>query len=113
VAYKDIEKQQQYQRDWYQRNKERRLKRQRELRDIQRQIIAQEKVRRGCAHCGYRESPVALDAHHHNGDKEFEIGKAVVARKSIEEIMIELAKCEILCANCHRIEHYEKKQLGE
>lgn len=105
MGYKNTEQQRKYQREWYQRNKERKLQGQRELRLARRAIVNAEKLRRGCEHCGYNASPIPLDAHHHNGDKDFEIEKAIRDRKPIEKILAELAKCQILCANCHRIEH--------
>ena len=41
---------------------------------------------------------------HHLRDKEFTISNCVHYGK--EKIMDEINKCEVLCANCHRIEHY-------
>jgi len=105
MGYSNTKKQKEYQRQWYQRNKEATLQQQREERTRRRDIVQAEKLRRGCDHCGYNASPIPLDAHHYNGDKDFEIGKAIRDRKPLELILAELAKCQILCANCHRIEH--------
>lgn len=60
-----------------------------------------------CARCGFSGHPEALDFHHVNGaDKDFSIGEAIVKTQSIKRLQKEIAKCEVLCANCHRREHF-------
>lgn len=57
-----------------------------------------------CNRCGYNENIVALEFHHIDpNEKEFQIGS--VSNKSWESIINEIKKCELLCSNCHRIEH--------
>jgi len=53
-------------------------------------------------------NPVALDFHHLY-NKKFEISKLSNSRYSFEYIMNEISKCILLCANCHRKEHYREK----
>lgn len=55
-----------------------------------------------CKRCGYDKHPAAMEFHHLR-DKDFTI--ANVANKSWDVIKKELDKCELLCSNCHRIEH--------
>ena len=71
------------------------------------------KLERGCAICGYRESPFALDFHHKNGkdDKEFVVSKLWKYPWSL--ILEEVQKCDVLCANCHRVVTMEKITLPE
>ncbi len=57
-----------------------------------------------CGRCGYDKHSAALEFHHTNPDeKTFNIGN--VANKSWNSIVSELDKCELVCSNCHRIEH--------
>ena len=70
-----------------------------------REFIREYKLEKGCAICGYRRSPFALEAHHKNDDKEFNIGTAIGDDVSKIRIIKELVKCVILCANCHRMIH--------
>ena len=56
-----------------------------------------------CNRCDFKGPPAAFDFHHRDGTKDFSIGQ--VANKSWEVIKRELAKCELLCRNCHAIEH--------
>lgn len=57
-----------------------------------------------CTRCGYSEHPAALQFHHSNPDnKEYMWTK--LRLKSWQKITKELDKCELLCANCHSIEH--------
>lgn len=56
-----------------------------------------------CKRCGYNKHPAALEFHHLE-DKKFTVGKEL-AIKSWKIIEAELNKCELLCSNCHRIEH--------
>jgi hypothetical protein len=52
-----------------------------------------------CRDCG-ESDPVVLDFDH-RGDKDFEIGQALTYR-SWKVILAEIAKCDVVCANCHR-----------
>lgn len=57
-----------------------------------------------CAHCGNKFPPAAYDFHHTNpSEKEGSLSK--ILWYSWDRIQIELDKCILLCANCHRIEH--------
>jgi hypothetical protein len=60
------------------------------------------KLERGCADCGYRAHPVALDFDHLPGTKKL-YRVATMAGMKRDLIDAEIAKCEVVCANCHRI----------
>ena len=55
-----------------------------------------------CAHCGNVYPPKAMDWHHVRGTKEFSIS-AGLRRYSKARILAEIAKCDLLCAVCHRL----------
>ena len=60
-----------------------------------------------CVKCGEAD-PIVLDFHHTDaGTKEFRIA-AVIWSHTIAAIEAEIVKCEVLCANCHRREHYRQ-----
>jgi len=62
-----------------------------------------------CTRCP--ENHIAcLDFHHLNPeDKDINVSQAVSAGWSFERIQQEIAKCEVLCANCHRKLHHEMR----
>ena len=63
-----------------------------------------------CQRCGWKGDQAALQFHHKDpNEKDFILGG--VANKSWESIIGEVKKCELLCANCHSIEHSSK--LGD
>ena len=84
-----------YMREWhYQRNAE--------VRDL---LIA-EKARRRCeweGGCQFNVTrPIHLGFDHLPGhEKSFELGKAQMLGKTVEEVQTELAKCQVLCHNHH------------
>lgn len=59
-----------------------------------------------CSKCGYNACVSALDFHHLDpSEKDFGLsGKRQTA--SWAKVKLELDKCIILCANCHREEHF-------
>ena len=71
--------------------------------------INEYKIQRGCKRCKITDSRV-LDFHHKNDKtKLFTIGgfrRAV----GFDRIQKEVKKCEVVCANCHRIIHDEKRK---
>jgi hypothetical protein len=56
-----------------------------------------------CNRCNWKGPVAAFEFHHKDDNKEFGIGTA--ANKSWIVIKKEIDKCELLCSNCHRIEH--------
>lgn len=57
-----------------------------------------------CMRCGWIGHVAAFQFHHRDpSQKDFGIG--AVANKSWAVIKKELEKCDLLCANCHHIEH--------
>lgn len=59
-----------------------------------------------CAKCGGVFDPCQYDFHHVNPEeKDFTIGENVLVGK--EKFIMEVNKCILLCANCHRLEHKE------
>jgi hypothetical protein len=59
---------------------------------------------RGCSRCS-EDDPRCLDFHHAKGPKLFTLAEAVSRSHSMKKVEEELAKCVVLCANCHRKEH--------
>lgn len=57
-----------------------------------------------CNRCGYDDYR-ALQFHHTNKEKDGNISE-MAQRNCWDVIMNEISKCEVLCANCHQIEHY-------
>jgi len=62
---------------------------------------------RGCHSCS-ETRPACLDFHHDQRDqKSMAVTDMITYGYGREKLRAEIAKCTILCANCHRWEHYE------
>jgi len=56
-----------------------------------------------CMDCGRVYPPEVMDYDHVRGEKLFSIGAG--PRKAWDKLMQEIAKCDLVCSNCHRIRH--------
>ena len=66
------------------------------------------KLASGCIDCGYNAHSAALEFDHLPGTvKLFCIGAA--KGRSMARVLAEIAKCEIVCANCHRVRTAARK----
>ena len=75
-----------------------------------REKINQIKLERGCARCGYNEHPAALHFDHRDHtQKAFNISQD--PKRSWESIEAEIAKCDVLCANCHSVRTHEEQHI--
>lgn len=81
--------------------------------DQRRHLLDQLKLKIGCVECGYSEHPAALDWSHRDdrGQKSFNIGANI--KRSWDDTLTEIAKCDVLCANCHRVMTFESKHWHE
>ena len=59
-----------------------------------------------CTRCGYNRSPAAM-AFHHTDPAAKEIRVTETFNRSWDAVKKELAKCILLCANCHAEVHEE------
>lgn len=56
-----------------------------------------------CADCGNSYPPVCMDFDHVRGEKLFGIAKIRNRGVDWQRVLDEVAKCDIVCANCHRL----------
>jgi hypothetical protein len=74
------------------------------------ELVQAEKVKRGCACCGYNKDACALDFDHLDPDKK-NAGVGRMMTHSFSKILEEIEKCQILCANCHRIKTHNPEKF--
>jgi hypothetical protein len=60
-----------------------------------------------CVDCGETD-PLVLEFDHVSDDKSFEVARAM-SDKGWATILDEIAKCEVVCANCHRRRTYRRR----
>lgn len=69
-----------------------------------RQEILNDAKDKPCADCGREYPPAVMDLHHTRGEKVAAVSKMLV-NASLEDFLAEIDKCDVLCANCHRMRH--------
>ncbi len=75
------------------------------------QALAEIKLERGCATCGYRGHPHALHFDHLPGtEKRGNVSNMWQATWA--EVLKEIEKCQVLCANCHAIATAERRMAA-
>lgn len=66
-----------------------------------------------CTDCGQRFPLICMDFDHLGAEpKEDEISTMVHRLTSEKRILAEIAKCEVVCSNCHRVRTLERGQHG-
>lgn len=70
------------------------------------------KVERGCSDCGYNSHPEALHFDHLPEHKK-EYAIATLADSAVSKYLDEIEKCEVVCANCHAIRTYNRRDRVE
>jgi len=71
--------------------------------------ILQDAKSGGCTICGEKRL-VCLDFHHPNNDKSEHHIANMVWFCGIEKLKAEIAKCVVVCSNCHRVIHEEENE---
>lgn len=78
------------------------------------------KIERGCEICGYNAHSCALQFDHLDPDTKYRTRKGKIVhlsdmikgnRYSLTTVLAEIAKCRVLCANCHAVyTHTEQRK---
>jgi len=71
-----------------------------------REWVHERKRREGCVRCGWSD-PRCL-VFHHSGEKRATVAEMVAAGKLREDVVEEMGRCVVLCANCHRKQHVDR-----
>lgn len=97
-------------RRWYRENAKRKMGWQARRRDEIRAWWRDLKSTKRCEHCG-ESDPDCLQFHHRDPRaKEITLANAVGNAWSRERILAEVAKCDVLCANCHLKHHWDARR---
>jgi|SRR5208337_4641438 len=107
MPYKDPVKKREYARKYWNEHPEMRADHRinkKSRKDAVRSWYKNFKKNLGCSHCPERH-PACL-TFHHIGDKEMDVARLVQEGYSVKSILAEIAKCIVLCANCHAKEHW-------
>jgi transposase-like protein len=76
--------------------------------------VDQVKAEAGCMDCGLRPEVLQVLEFDHRPDevKKFHISDRM-GSGTMEDFIAEIAKCDVVCANCHRIRTVRKNQFGQ
>lgn len=108
MPYKDANERRAYKRKWYKKNSDKVKK---EVRDRKKEIrdwLREYKQSLSCSQCP-ESHPACLDFHHSEGNKLIEISLCPSQGWSKERIKEEIAKCTVLCSNCHKKLHWKNQ----
>lgn len=61
-----------------------------------------------CADCGNTFDPVCMDFDHRPGETKI-AALSKIASLSREAILAEIAKCDVVCSNCHRLRTFRQR----
>jgi hypothetical protein len=100
-----------YNRAWYQKNKAKHktdVRRNAERYKARFDSLVRLYKSTGCADCGEVYPPYVMDFDHLE-DTEKVSNVASMAGWSLEKVEAEIAKCEVVCANCHRVRTHDRR----
>lgn len=84
--------------------------RQRKWRKETKQMLVEQKGGK-CSKCGYNKCIGALDFHHPQGEEKKD-RTLLMNIRSLDKVLKDAEPLILLCANCHREEHYYNDYTG-
>lgn len=90
----------------YIRNKDRYIAQSKEQR-LRIRLFVQEQKSKPCADCGIEYPFYVMQFDHVRGKKVDNISQ-MLSRNNLPEIVEEIAKCDVVCANCHAVRSFKR-----
>ncbi len=63
-----------------------------------------------CMDCEIKYPPYVMDFDHRDGEIKIAGVGRLASNAGIEKILAEIKKCDIVCANCHRIRTHKRRK---
>lgn len=95
--------------DWYKKNKERTLERSR-LSEVKKRVAIRAAKSNPCKDCGFSYPYYVMQFDHVRGKKLFNIAEH--HNTGIKKLLEEIAKCDIVCANCHAERTHKRQRIN-
>lgn len=105
MAFKSLEERRIYAKKHYRANKEQYNARNRRKRARVREYVRSAKEK-PCMDCGASYPYYVMDFDH-RGDKKYQLND-IERRHSLRLAVVEIAKCDVVCSNCHRERTYQR-----
>jgi hypothetical protein len=84
------------------------------LRGLKRKIELIERKGGCCIKCGYNKNISALEFHHIDPTKkDYQLDVRKLSNSKMEDLVKEVEKCDLLCANCHRETHSPNLEMDK
>lgn len=111
MAHRSREARNAYAREWYRVNAERhkaltKYRRDQQYAECRARICAAKS--KPCADCGVLYPYYVMDFDHVRGEKLANVSSMATGRFKVSDIDAEIAKCDVVCANCHRVRTYTR-----
>ena len=101
MPYQNPQKKIEYQREYQREHKKELLRKKKEKIKRRKEFINKAKSE-PCADCGVEYSSWVMDFDHVRGEKKYNLQRLSNSSASWKTIKDEIAKCDVVCSNCHR-----------
>ena len=82
------------------------------IRSYKRKLYLIELLGGCCKFCKYDKNLSALEFHHRDPNgKDSQLDMRTLSNRSMEYILNEVSKCDLLCSNCHREHHNPEMEI--
>jgi hypothetical protein len=112
MPYKDPEKQKAAQKAWYEKNKKITIERSNSSRIKRKEIVRNIKESSPCNDCGISYPYYVMQFDHVKNNKTSNVN-ILLSTKSLQSVLDEIDKCELVCANCHAIRTWKRQHRIE
>ena len=99
-----------YQKSWYKKHPRSTARSHKTRQKERRDYVKSKKNNLPCLDCGISYPWYVMDFDHVRGKKQFNLSIVGSMICSFEKIDREIAKCDLVCANCHRARTFNREQ---
>jgi len=99
---------------WYPKHKKKYQEYSKKRKALLYKLVVDIKVKSGCIDCGFKnEKYPTIFEFDHIGNKKYDNIATMISRGcGKDNILKEIGKCEVVCANCHRIRTAKRHKAG-